>query len=477
MGVEKRAVSIPTKIAFGSGSSALATKENAFDIFLLFFYTQIVGLSGTLAGTVILISLVVDAISDPAVGYWSDNIRTKWGSRHPFMYASVVPLAVSFILLFNPPPGMGQMATFSWMLAFAILVRSSITLFSVPSISLVAEMTSNYTERTSLISFRMFFGWLGGISVGYFAYSVIFAPSAKFADGRFDPSAYQDYAFFGAAIMIIAILCCTAGTHHLIPRLHKAPSTGISFRGFVDDIKTALSTKPFLVLFIAVLITAIANGYREVTDLYMYTYFWGFSTDNLSSFLIGRAIAALMLFASIKYITARFGKRRLIVTATFALMIAGPLPVVLALLGLLPNDGGDASFYVLFVQSMVLTYFAIASMITAISMVADSIDQNELETGKQQSGLFFSAINFSGKATSGLGGFVAGVTLDLISFPKTADVSSIPAETLESLGVASVIILTSFWAVALFTISRYSLTKEKHAEIVVALEKQRKLRG
>ena len=209
----------------------------------------------------------------------------------------------------------------------------------------------------------------------------------------------------------------------------------------------------------------------------MYTYFWGFSTDNLSSFLIGRAIAALMLFASIKYITARFGKRRLIVTATFAMMIAGPLPVVLALMGLLPNDGGDASFYVLFVQSMVLTYFAIASMITAISMVADSIDQNELETGKQQSGLFFSAINFSGKATSGLGGFVAGVTLDLISFPKTADVSSIPAETLESLGVASVIILTSFWAVALFTISRYSLTKEKHAEIVSALEKQRKLRG
>ena len=97
--------SVWLKMAHGSGAAAFGIKNNGFDYFLLFFYGTVVGLEPGLVGLAILIALVLDAISDPLVGYWSDNFRSRWGRRHPFMYASALPVALSYFLLWNPPVG------------------------------------------------------------------------------------------------------------------------------------------------------------------------------------------------------------------------------------------------------------------------------------------------------------------------------------------------------------------------------------
>ncbi|MDA1075193.1 MAG: MFS transporter [Proteobacteria bacterium] len=161
---------LPTKINFGLGSVAEGVKNATFSTFLLFFYTQVAGLSGSLAGTAIALALVVDAITDPLIGNISDNFRSKWGRRHPFMYIAPLPMALCFILLFQPPDTTAQTPLFLWMLTFAIGVRTAMTFFMIPSNSLVAELTSNYDERTSLMSFRVLSGWIGAllaIQAGY----------------------------------------------------------------------------------------------------------------------------------------------------------------------------------------------------------------------------------------------------------------------------------------------------------------------
>ncbi|HBM05927.1 MAG TPA: sugar transporter, partial [Erythrobacter sp.] len=91
------------KLAHGSGAAAFGIKNGGFDYFLLLFYGTVIGLEPGLVGLAILIALVVDAISDPLVGYWSDNFRSRWGRRHPFMYAAALPVALSYFLLWNPP--------------------------------------------------------------------------------------------------------------------------------------------------------------------------------------------------------------------------------------------------------------------------------------------------------------------------------------------------------------------------------------
>ena len=86
----QRSIKLPTRILYGAGSVADGVKNTTFNTFLLFFYTQVAGLSGSMAGAAIFIALLVDAVTDPLLGSISDNFRSRWGRRHPFIYASAM---------------------------------------------------------------------------------------------------------------------------------------------------------------------------------------------------------------------------------------------------------------------------------------------------------------------------------------------------------------------------------------------------
>src|SRR5262245_33985394 len=97
-----------SKVAYGIGLSAEGVKNNAFNVFLLFFYQQVVGLDPTLCGIALFVSLCADAVLDPAIGAWSDRIESRFGRRHPFMYAACAPLSICYFAVFMPPGGMSQ---------------------------------------------------------------------------------------------------------------------------------------------------------------------------------------------------------------------------------------------------------------------------------------------------------------------------------------------------------------------------------
>ncbi len=99
------APSLPIKTAYGFGSVATGITETGFNYFLLIFYSQVMGVDSRLVSLAVTIALLFDAFSDPIVGYWSDNLRSRWGRRHPFMYGAALPVALSYLLLWNPPTG------------------------------------------------------------------------------------------------------------------------------------------------------------------------------------------------------------------------------------------------------------------------------------------------------------------------------------------------------------------------------------
>src|SRR5215213_4235881 len=121
------------KLLFCSGSIAILVKRGAIETFLLVYYNQAIGLAPELVGLAIMITLVFDAIFDPVFGQFSDNFRSRWGRRHPFMYVSALPLALVFFLLWNPPGGATDPQLFVYLLSCLLLIRLLDTFFEVPS--------------------------------------------------------------------------------------------------------------------------------------------------------------------------------------------------------------------------------------------------------------------------------------------------------------------------------------------------------
>ena len=124
-------LSLGTRLAYGLGNGAIGVKDNGFSYFLLIFYSQVVGLDARLVGLALTIALVSDAFIDPMVGYWSDNMRSRWGRRHPFIYAAIIPLVSLYFMLWNPPHGWPQSWLFAYLLGMAIVIRICISFYEI----------------------------------------------------------------------------------------------------------------------------------------------------------------------------------------------------------------------------------------------------------------------------------------------------------------------------------------------------------
>jgi len=456
-----------TKLVYGFGSIAEGVKDAAFRTFLLFYYNQALGLPGWMGGAAAGVALVVDAIVDPLIGSLSDGTHTRWGRRHPYMYAAILPMAVSFYFLFHPPSGLTSWQLFGWLTTSAVLVRSSMALYSIPSNSMVAELTSNYDERTSLVGYRYLFGWIGGGIVLVLGYGVFMADSLR------DPAGYGRWATIGACLIAGAILVCALGTHRLIPTLKPPPDAGgFTLRRFRGEIREALANPSYRTLVLAAIFASVGGAFTDVFGLYLNTYFWEFRTEQLVAFVPALVVGIALGVAIARPLSVRFEKRGAALTLATLLVTVGPLPILLRLANVIPHNGSSALLGALVVHVGFLILCSVAVGILIGSMISDTIDQNELATGKRQEGIFSSAIAFSAKAATGVGTLLAGMSLDLISFPRPepgATAAPVSADQVTALGLIVGPGLMGLWVLTLYFLSRYQLTREEHARVLAAL--------
>ena len=157
---------------YGAGSVSNAVKAGGLSGFLMVFYNQVMGLPAGLVGLGVGAALIVDALVDPAVGQLSDNTRSRWGRRHPYMYAASAPIAIVFFLIWNPPAGLEGMKLFAYMMVCLLSIRLFDTFFELPSSALLPELVEDYDRRTVVLAVRVLFGVLGGLAMTVFAYQV-----------------------------------------------------------------------------------------------------------------------------------------------------------------------------------------------------------------------------------------------------------------------------------------------------------------
>ena len=210
-------------IAIGSSTFGLVTMT--FSMVTLFYYNSVLGVPGHLVGIALALAVLADFAIDPMIGRLSDNLRSKFGRRHPFMYLSVVPVFCLIVALWNPPTSyLSETGAFLYLALVSIGVRASTSLFEVPASSLVPELVRDYSHRTLVLSMRASTMW--GVSTIFLIaiYGYWLAPTSEYPDGLLNPFGYQEFGVWIAIIAAVTILGTSIGLHRHIQHLHVPPS-------------------------------------------------------------------------------------------------------------------------------------------------------------------------------------------------------------------------------------------------------------
>ncbi len=457
--------SLRTKLFYGLGSIAFGVKDNGFQTILLLFYNQVMHVPPGLVGFAILIALLVDAFLDPIVGQVSDNLRTRWGRRHPLMYLSALPVAVSYLLLWNPPHW-STGGLFLYLIVVAVIVRTFITFYEIPSSALAPELTDDYDQRTSFLSYRVFFAWYGGLTMLELAYVVFLKPDAHHAVGQLNEAGYSRYGVTAAVIMFLAILVSAAGTHRFIPYFRAPQHARKSMAQYAREMLASLANRPFLILMLAAIPFNLATGLVFALNIYISTYFWQLSNIQIFFLTLSTFLAVLLAFLIAVPLSRRWGKRNSAIFMFIVGLAIAIVPLALRLYAVFPPNGSPQLVPILFGFSAISGALTIGSSIIMLSMLADVVEHNELKTGRRSEGLFFAGGSFLQKVVSGSGVAASGVLLSFVHFPDHAVPGHVDPQVLRNLALVYLPSLVILYGIAIAVISRYPISRGDHEENV-----------
>ncbi len=451
-----------TKLAFGVGASAEAGIHIAFNTFNFLYYNNVLGLSGTLAGMAVTIALVFDAVSDPIVGSISDRWRSKLGRRHPFLYASAIPLAGFFFCIYTPPESLTGFSLFLWLTVFTILLRTALTFYHVPHLALGAELTTDYRERSVVMSYNSIFGVVGGASAFFLAWTYF---------GSLDGGTMNraGYPAMGVAVGVSAglvVLVSAFFTRDQIPRLAQPPTDlpRFSLTTLLGEIRDCLGNRNYLVLLLGLFFLSATLGVRETIGSYMNLFFWELEPSQIRFLAFASPPGFVIAFIATARLHARFDKRETIIGSIVGLAFAAAGPITLRILGLFPANHSAELFPVLCV-AVLGTYMCGAVLnISVMSALADVADEHELTTGRRQEGVFYAARTFFGKLTSSLGHLIAGIAIDVIGFSPGATPGEVDPTVIFRLGLLDGPIAAIPAVISIVFYSLYRIDKTRHAE-------------
>lgn len=460
-------IPLRTKLAFGIGAAGESIATFGFSSFVFFYYSQVLGLPGTLAGLAVTVSLIVDAITDPLMGAISDRWRSRWGRRHPFMLVSAIPLGVIFFCIFSPPAELADWTLFAWLTGFSVLMRIFVTMFNIPHLAFGAELSEDYLQRSVVMSYNAIFGWLGGSAIYLIAQLVFFQTTPEYENGLLNQLAYPGFGLSASVLITLSLLACVWFTRDRIPLLPQVrdESLGIRPREMLLELFEVLRNRNYLMLLLGLLFLAITIGTRATIDLHMATYFWELVPSELAWFPLGTGIGFIIAFVLTPRLHGHFDKRETAVGSLVLLAFFATGPVLGRFFGLIPDNDHMALLPLLiFFAGAGYCMFAILN-ISVMSMLADVADQHDLQTGNRREGMFYSARTFFSKATTALGTLVGGIAIDVIEFPVGAEPGTVPEDTLFQLGMVDGPISVLPGLLAIYFYSRYRISRQEHRDI------------
>jgi len=434
------------RIGYASGDFALNLFWQGTSFFLLFYYTNIIGLPSKIAGLIIMIGGIWDAISDPLMGYLAERTQSRWGAYRPYLLLGAVPLALSFVLLFWVPNGLEGNALIAFVLVTLLFFRSCYTLVSIPYSTLGARVTDDSKERTKLMGARMMAGFLGGL--------VVTGLAAYFRGPTTDRTAFFLLGTACALISVGALLYCFKTTE----KAHRRPPGAPRAKNARQAVTTLLHNRAFILIFLAIIFVSVGNVFINSTVLYYFEDALG--DKSAADFaLIMMTATPLVTIPIWSFIALKIDKKNSWILGSFAIIL-GSIILYFDTSGSIPFAYGT---YV--VLNFGLSSFAVLFW----SMLPDTIEYGEWQTGVRNESTIIGVVSSGQKISLALSAFILGHLLDVIGYQAHAAQSP---ETIEGLRTLIAGVSGGALAVSAILIAFYPINAQRHGEILAELEKR-----
>lgn len=459
------------KIAYGFGDLGNGLAMQVVGSYLVFFMTSILHIPGTIAGLAIGISIFWDAVTDPIMGYVSDNTRSKrFGRRHGYLLLGAIGVSFSILGLFFIPLDSSLTIKVILIFVFIISYKTFITILVTPYTALGSELSQDYAERTQIQSIRSIFFMAGVAIMMVGGMYVFFQPTVQYPIGQLNPQSYVNIAIFTAVFSLAAILVVYFKTRKYIGPLsahHGATGESSSIQRILKTFMDTYKNRPFVLVATAYMFSNIATAIVNNIGIHVFTYTFAFDSTMIATVIGVQFLFSILSQPLWVYLVGKSDKKSALLLGLFITFLATQYFLAISI------------FHTSFQQNVLIfmPYSVIAGIGTGAmfsipsSMVGDTIDVEELQSGTRNEGVYFGSMTLFYKSSQAIVVFLIGILLDLIGFNSHLTVQA-PFTQLAlglalSLGCAFAVIMSGW------SILAYPLTKQRVLDIRAQLSAAR----
>jgi glycoside/pentoside/hexuronide:cation symporter, GPH family len=470
--VTARKLPVWYKLVYGSGDIGRASFNTLRMLFYAIFLTDVVGLDARLASFASLVAIIWDAINDPIVGALSDNVRTKWGRRRPFLLVFTVPFALAFLMLWWAPPWESQIALMLTIMLAYMISDTLQTLISVPYLALTPEIAVEYDERTSLTTFRMMWNLIASLMTAAAAPEII---KAVVGGGASLQQAYLLVAaIFGGLSILPFLLVFFVVRERELPPVDVSKQEQLTFK---STLKEFVQNKPFKYATVIYVANWIAFDIVSLM-LPFFLLYWVASGNllakvNLFGVNLGVETAALGMMFLIailtlplwNYLAVRMSKKKAYILGLLLWIVIQALVWTVS-----PGQYG----YML-VLSFLVGIFTSNAHVIPEAMFPDVIDWGELKTNKRREGMYYGAINFIRKLATAIASFLALQILGWSGYSAPDGATTVFTQSQSALTAIRILtgpLIIVFLVIAMVFTFRYPLDRDRQHRIRRSLERR-----
>ncbi|NCW58611.1 MAG: MFS transporter [Proteobacteria bacterium] len=429
------------RIGYGIGDYAICLYWSGVSLYLLYFYTDVVGITPQMAGLIYAIGIAWDAITDPFMGYMAERTRTKMGSYRPYIYYGSIPLALSFVVLLWVPPFEG-MLLLSFLIVVNLIHRTCFTIVSVPYSSLTARITDDSDERTKLTTARMLAASFGTFSISALAFPIVL----YFGGGE----EALGFVYLGLIAGLVAVIILSITVYFVEERSFEF--TKAELPNFSKVFKSVSNNYPFWIVFSAILILISTYLMFNNNLIYFSKYALGFHEYQglILGVLSGTNLLAIPIWA---FLAIKIGKKNTWMTSMAFLFV------------------GFLIFYFYPISELnellyILGFIGFANGATGVlfwSMLPDTIEYGEWRTGIRTESSLYGFMTFAQKGAIAIAIAILGTVLTKIGFEPNKEQTAQTLSDLKSL--MSIIPLIGVF-ISFVLVYFYPIDKKFHQKLI-----------